>query len=113
MFVRIGIDQSVTLLEGNDLQRLHVEVAGLDGRALRSAVKRNELGRVLDDGDIALRVATLRDLAGERDEQWTRDFAAMLMYARTKGWMVDDEHVRAHCRPIAAITLPSSSIADR
>jgi len=39
----------------------------------------------------------LRELAGDQDEQWVTSFADMLSYARSKGWMTDAEHVRAHC----------------
>ena len=70
MFVRIASDQAVSLHEVNDLRRLHVEIAGLDERALQSAVRRHGLGRVHDEGNIDLRVATLRQLAGDQDEQW-------------------------------------------
>jgi len=97
MFVRIASDQAVSLHEVNDLRRLHVEIAGLDESALQSAVRQHDLGRVHDEGDIDLRVATLRELAGDQDEQWVTSFADMLSYARSKGWMTDAEHVRAHC----------------
>ncbi len=55
-----------------------------------------------DDGDIDLRVATLRQLAGDQDEQWLTAFADMLSYAGSKGWMTDAEHVRAHSIRVAA-----------
>ena len=97
MFVRIASDQAVSLHEVNDLKRLHVEIAGLEESALESAVRQHDLGRVHGDGDIDLRVAALRQLAGDQDEQWVQAFADMLSYARSKGWMTDDEHVRAHC----------------
>jgi hypothetical protein len=97
MFVRIARDQAVSLHEVSELQRLHVEVAVLDERALQSAVQRHGLGQVHDEGDIDLRVATLRQLAGDQDEQWVAAFADMLGYAQSKGWMPDAEHVRAHC----------------
>lgn len=112
MFVRIAIDQTVSLHEVGNLGRLHVENAGLDAYALRSAVSRNGLGRLLDEGDVDLRIATLRELAGDRDEQWATAFADMLGYARSKGWMSDDEHVRAHCVRIPAIPLePVAAVA--
>jgi hypothetical protein len=97
MFVRIASDQAVSLHEVNDLRRLHVEISGLDESALQSAVRQHDLGRLNDEGDIDLRVATLRHLAGDQDEQWATAFADMLSYARSKGWMTDTEHVRAHC----------------
>jgi hypothetical protein len=97
MFVRIASDQTVSLHEVNDLKRLHVEIAGLDESALRSAVQQHGLGRVHDEGNIDLRVATLRRLVGDQDDQWVTAFADMLSYAGSKGWMTDTEHVRAHC----------------
>ena len=97
MFVRIASDQTVSLHEVSDLRRLHVEIAGLDEHALQSAVQRHRLGRLHGDADIDLRVATLRQLAGDQDEQWVAAFADMLSYAGSKGWMTDGEHVRAHC----------------
>ena len=42
---------------------------------------KHELGRVHDEGDIDLWVATLRQLAGDQDEQWVTAFADMLSYA--------------------------------
>jgi len=53
----------------NDLRRLHVEIAGLDESALQSAI-RNTTGQVHDEGAIDLQVETLRQLAGDQDEQW-------------------------------------------
>lgn len=106
MFVRIAIDQSISLHEAEDLHRLHVEVAGLDGRAIRSAVTRHGLGKVLEGGDIALRVTALRALAGNYDEHWAADFAAMIHHAQSAGWLIDEEHVRAHVNSVAAIPLP-------
>ena len=97
MFVRIAGDQAVSLHEVKDLKRLHVEIAGLDESALQSAVQRHGLGRLHDEGNIDLRVAALRQLAGDQDEQWVTAFADMLSYAASKGWMTDAEHVRAHC----------------
>jgi hypothetical protein len=96
MFVRIAADEAVSLHEVNDLGRLHVEIAGLDESALQSAVRQHDLGRLHGEGDIDLRVATLRQLAGDQDEQWLTGFADMLSYARSKGWITDAEHVRAH-----------------
>jgi hypothetical protein len=105
MFVRIASDQTASLHEMNDLRRLHVEVVGLDESAVQSAVRQHDLGRVHDDGDIDLRVATLPQLAGDQDEQWLTAFADMLSHARSKGWMTDAEHVRAHCVRVAATPL--------
>src|SRR5882757_2218832 len=113
LFIRIAIDQAVSINEVDDLRRLHVEVAGLDGAALQSAIRRHALGRVDDEGGIDLRVATLRQRAGDRDEQWVTAFANMLGYARSKGWMTDGEHVRAHCVRIPAMPLESVAAGER
>ncbi len=62
MFVRIAIDQTVSPEGASVLGRPHVEVAGLDNRELQSALRRSDLGRVDDGGELDIRVATLRRL---------------------------------------------------
>lgn len=109
MFVRIAIDQAVSLHEVGDLGRLHVEVAGLDDRALQSAVRSHGLGRVRDGDELDLRITALRVLAGEQDDQWLAAFGDMLDYAEAKGWKTDDEHVRAHRVRIAALPFDQSA----
>lgn len=101
MFVRMAIDQTVSLHDVDDLRRLHVEIAGLDDRALQSALRRHDLGRTAGRDELDLRVDALRRLAGDRDDQWAVEFADMLAYADSKGWMVDG-YVRAHCVRIPA-----------
>jgi hypothetical protein len=64
---------------------------------------------VHDETDIDLRVASLRHLAGDQDEQCVTAFADMLSYARSKGWRTDDEHVRAHCVGVPATVSTQSA----
>lgn len=58
------------------------------------------VGRLDDDGNAFLAIDAVRRLAGERaqDPEWRDSFAAMVEYARSKGW-VDEagEAIQAHC----------------
>ena len=99
MFLRItvGSDEPVTLHEADDFGRFHVEVVGMDAIQLRTTVEQHHLGRVADGDHVDVRVAALSTLAGPRGPEWDTQFASMLSYAGSKGWMPDTEHVRAHC----------------
>lgn len=57
------------------------------------------LGWPAGDGrHLFIRQDAVRSLAGERDEAWQSGFAAMLGYAREKGWLSPDgSAVQAHC----------------
>jgi hypothetical protein len=89
MIVR-STDQGPEVVEADDLQRLHVELA--PGHDLGG------LGVI--DGDHAwLDLAALRraGVAASATTDWNDRFSAMIEYATTKGW-VDPERaaVRAH-----------------
>jgi hypothetical protein len=56
------------------------------------------VGSVDGDGEAVIDVAAVRRLAaGSVGITWDDDMAAMLDYARSKGWLSDDgEAIRAH-----------------
>jgi hypothetical protein len=89
MFVRVDLDaSSVTLEESDDCTRFHVEVVGEgDDAALGRALAAAGAGR-FDGGDAFVDVEAVRRLAAGRvGPTWDADFAAMVDYARTKGWL--------------------------
>jgi hypothetical protein len=90
---------AVQLDEPDDFRGFKVVVRG-DGR--RAAVGRAPapLSRVDADGTAHVRIAAVRELAGERadDPQWRRSFDAMIDYAAGRGWVdAEREVVQAHC----------------
>jgi hypothetical protein len=99
MFLRITNDphRQVTLQEPDDFKRLHVEVVALDSSEFRTVVERQQLGRLAEDDHLELRVGALISLAPTRTADWDDGLSSMLRYAQSKGWMTDDDHVRAHC----------------
>jgi hypothetical protein len=86
-----------SLEEQEDFGRFHVEVSGLDGDALRRHLARHRLGRVAADDHVDVRVSVVESLATAPSPAWAQKFAAMLAYARSHGWMPDEDHIRAHC----------------
>jgi hypothetical protein len=92
---------TVGLSEPADCGRFHVAVRGSgDAATLDQALRANEVGSVDGDGDgeAMVRVDAVRRLAaGTVGETWDDDFAAMLDYARSKGWLSEDgASIRAH-----------------
>ena len=90
---------TVGLEDAGDCGRFHVTVRGDgDGTALDRALRSDDVGEVDGDGEALVRVAAVRRLAaGSVGASWEEDFAAMLEYARSKGWLSDDgTSIRAH-----------------
>jgi hypothetical protein len=86
----------VTLESPDECTAFSVRARG-DGSGLGAALDAAGVGRM--DGDEALiEVDAVRRLAAGRvGEGWDADFAAMLEYAATKGWIADDgRSIRAH-----------------
>jgi hypothetical protein len=84
---------AVVLEEPEDCTAFSVRARGRVGAALEAA----GVGRM--DGDEALiEVDAVRRLAAGRvGPDWEADFAAMLDFAATKGWMSDEgRSIRAH-----------------
>jgi hypothetical protein len=93
-----GERTTVALSEPADCGRFHVAVRGRgDAATLDQALRANDVGSVDGDGEAMVRVDAVRRLAGAVGETWDDDFAAMLDYARSKGWLSDDgASIRAH-----------------
>jgi hypothetical protein len=90
---------TVALVDPADCGRFPVAVrGGGDAGTLDRALRSNEVGSVDGDGEAMVRVEAVRRLAtGAVGETWEADFAAMLEYARSKGWLSDDgSSIRAH-----------------
>jgi hypothetical protein len=86
----------VTLESPEDCRAFAVRARG-DGSGLGAALDASGVGRM--DGDEALvEVDAVRRLAAGRvGEGWDADFAGMLAYAATKGWIADEgRSIRAH-----------------
>ncbi len=98
--VDIGAEPAtVTLEEPADCTRFHVTVRGGGAAgALDGALRANAVGSLDGDGEAQVHVEAVRRLAaGTVDETWETDFAAMLDYAGSKGWLSDDgASIRAH-----------------
>ncbi len=89
---------AVTLEEPDDCTRFDVVVHGTgDDDALDRALAAASVGR-MEAGDALVTVAAVRRLAsGSVGDGWDEQFAAMLDYARGRGWLSDDGGVvRAH-----------------
>ncbi len=98
MFVLVSGDEGdvrATVVEPENLKRLHAEFRGVDDGLAASALDATGLGSV--DGDHAwLSTAALR-AAGDGSVTWTTGFDGMLAYAASKGWTsADGTRVRAH-----------------
>jgi hypothetical protein len=90
---------AVTLESADDCGRFHVVARGDGGiERLDAALRDSNVGRVDGDGAF-IAVDAVRRLAatGHVGDAWDSDFAAMVDYARTKGWLDDaGAAIRAH-----------------
>jgi hypothetical protein len=96
--VTTGARPTVTLDEPGDFTRFHVSVpGGRDRSRLADAITVSGAGET-DGDDGWVRVAWLRTAVAEAASPgWEEGFAAMLGYARRKGWLDDaGASVRAH-----------------
>ena len=88
----------VRLDEPDDCKRFHVAARGAaDAASLADALTAHAMGRT--DGDDALiELEALRRLAAGRvSDAWEADFAAMVEFARTNGWLDDTgSAIQAH-----------------
>ena len=89
---------AVELLEPEDCKRFHVAVRGGDTAAVGDVLESRDLGVLLASGDAMVATAAVRRMAqGRVAAGWDGDFAAMLEYARTKGWLDESgAMIRAH-----------------
>lgn len=83
------------LRDAGDLKRLHVEFRAVDDEAGAAALAAGGFGTVAD-GHAWLDIGALRS-AGEDTADWRDQFAAMVGYARSRGWTdAAGERLRAH-----------------
>jgi hypothetical protein len=92
-----GGSPTVQLVEPEDCKRFHLAVRGGDLEALGAALPA-DVGRLLPSGDALIDIAAVRRLAAGRvPDGWEADFAAMVGYAKTKGWLDESgEAIQAH-----------------
>ena len=89
---------AVELSEPRDCKRFHVAARGGNAGALGAALSAAGVGRLLPSGDALIQIEAVRRLAAGRvPEEWDGEFAAMLEYAGSKGWLDDSgEAIQAH-----------------
>jgi hypothetical protein len=90
---------AVVLVDPADCGRFHVAVRGTgDAVALDGALRSASVGGLDGDGEALVLVDAVRRLAaGSVGDTWDADFAAMLGYAGSKGWLSEDgSSIRAH-----------------
>jgi hypothetical protein len=78
----------VELVEPEDCKRFHVAARGGDAAALAAALSAAGVGRLLPSEEAMIDTSAVRRMAtGRVPESWDEDFAAMLKYAESKGWL--------------------------
>ena len=78
----------VELVEAEDCKRFSVAVAGGDSESLGAALTGHGIGRLLPSGDAMVDIGAVRRMAeGRVPAGWADDFAGMLKYAESKGWL--------------------------
>ena len=88
----------VHLDEPDDFKRFHVAAhGGADADRLARVLADHDCGR-LDGDDVWVQVEAVRRLAAGRvGAGWESDFAAMVEFARDKGWLdASGNAIRAH-----------------
>ena len=93
-----GGSPTVQLVEPEDCKRFHVRVKGGDLEALSAALPAQDVGRLLPSGDALIDIDAVRRLAAGRvPDGWEADFAAMVGYAKSKGWLDESgDAIQAH-----------------
>jgi hypothetical protein len=93
-----GEHATVQLLEPEDCKRFHLAVRGGDLEMLGAVLPGRGLGYLLPSGDAMIKIEGVRGLAAGRvPDGWDEDFAAMVGYAKSKGWLDESgEEIQAH-----------------
>ena len=68
-------------------------------RALAEALRQSKMGEVQPDGSALVDPDGVRRLAtagNQLPDDWDAEFASMLAYAASRGWIADDGSIRAH-----------------
>jgi hypothetical protein len=99
MVIEITDGDAVRLFGSDDFTRLSVTLSGTSTSAARAALE--QIGEPVDDSHVFVSPEVLSSLAGARaaDPQWQTAFAAMLDYARSRGWTDATGRVRVHVEP--------------
>jgi hypothetical protein len=94
--VIVVTDDSVELVDAEDCKRFHVEVQG--DADVAAVLDESGAGQLAADGEHALiDIGWVRQHATGTGPDWEQDFAGMLDFARSKGWMNEGESaIQAH-----------------
>jgi hypothetical protein len=89
---------AVSLVEPEDCKRFHVTARGGDAASLAAALEAAGVGRLLPSGETMIEIGAVRRLAAGRvAEGWDDEFAGMLKYAESKGWLDETgTQIQAH-----------------
>lgn len=89
----------VALDEPGDLARFHVGIKGNSEAQARDALANTGTGTLVGRDLAVIGVDAVRRLAaGHVNAHWADRFAAMLEFADSQGWLIDDgASIRAHC----------------
>jgi hypothetical protein len=88
---------TVRLVEPDDFGAFKViaRAPTAERKQLEDAVER--LGCVTADGHVSVDVTAVKALAGKRaTKDWLASLGGMLEYAGARGWIDDDDAIRAH-----------------
>jgi hypothetical protein len=93
-----GPAAAVELVEPDNLKEFHVAARGGDAAALSAGLEAAGVGRLLPSGEAMIETSAVRRLAAGRvPEGWDGEFAGMLEYAESKGWLDESgTQVQAH-----------------
>jgi len=101
MFVKVDLTPTppvVSLEEPDDTKRFHVKVTGGDSAGLVFGALVDAAAGRLEGDDAWITVDAVRRMAqGRVGPEWDDELAAMLQFARGKGWLDENGNViRAH-----------------
>jgi hypothetical protein len=101
MYVKVNLGSepaTVTLEEPEDCKQFHVTLVAGDVAGLGDALIARGAGTMRSPDEAMIDVSWVRrEAAGRVTEGWEEDFAGMLGYARSKGWLDESgDAIRAH-----------------
>jgi hypothetical protein len=109
MFVTVD-SQQVRLNEPEDTRTFHILI--VDDVDVDARLRREGWGQ-LDGDDALISIEAVRAAArGRVREGWTEAFTAMLDYARTRGWLVDEQFIQGHLEHTTATNPPCDETAS-
>jgi hypothetical protein len=102
MFVEVGGDGEVGVVEGEDCKRLHLQATGLSVTDVGGALERAGVGRLTEDGDAFINLEWLHEAAfaaSGATPDWPTRWEGMIAFAASSGWLsADGIDVRVHCK---------------